>query len=43
VRGPAIVVANHPSYLDALLLTVILPADVTFVAAEVFGRKHVVG
>lgn len=33
-HGPVIVVANHASYVDALLLTAVLPARFTYVAKQ---------
>ena len=37
--GPAIAVANHPSWLDALALTIALPRPFRFVAGEVLNRE----
>ena len=37
--GPAIVVANHPSWLDGLALTTVLPRSFRFVAGEVLQRE----
>lgn len=37
-QGPVIVVANHASYLDSLLLTAVLPASACFVAKRELGR-----
>jgi 1-acyl-sn-glycerol-3-phosphate acyltransferase len=39
----AIVVANHASYLDALILTAALPATFTYVAKQELLRKPVAG
>jgi len=33
-QGPAIIVANHSSYTDVILLTAVLPARFTFVAKQ---------
>ena len=41
--NPAIVVANHASYLDALILTAVLPARFTYVAKEELLRKPLAG
>ncbi|SDY46840.1 1-acyl-sn-glycerol-3-phosphate acyltransferases [Nitrosomonas sp. Nm58] len=38
-RTPAILVANHASYLDALLLTAILPAKFAYVAKQELQRN----
>lgn len=38
VQGPAIVVANHASYLDSLLLTAVLPENACFVAKRELGQ-----
>jgi 1-acyl-sn-glycerol-3-phosphate acyltransferase len=38
VQGPVVVVANHASYLDSLLLTAVLPARACFVAKQELGR-----
>ncbi len=38
-RGPVIVVANHASYLDALLLTALLPARLCYVAKKELLRN----
>jgi 1-acyl-sn-glycerol-3-phosphate acyltransferase len=40
---PAVIVANHPSYLDPIALATVLPGPHTFVAGEVFARKRVIG
>ena len=37
-QGPVVVVANHASYLDSLLLTAVLPARACFVAKRELGR-----
>lgn len=39
VQGPVVVVANHASYLDSLLLTAVLPARACFVAKHELGRR----
>lgn len=39
-EGPAIICANHQSYLDFLLLSSILKRRVYFLAAEVFFRSN---
>jgi 1-acyl-sn-glycerol-3-phosphate acyltransferase len=41
--GPSIVVANHPSWLDALALATVLPHSFRFVAGEVFKGEVLVG
>ena len=41
--GPAIVVANHPSWLDGLALTTVLPRSFRFVAGEVLQREGLIG
>ena len=41
--GPSIVVANHPSWLDALALATVLPYSFCFVAGEVFKREVLIG
>ena len=41
--GPAIVVANHPSWLDGLALTTVLPHSFRFVAGEVFQGEGLTG
>ena len=41
--GPAIVVANHPSWLDGLALTMVLPRSFRFVAGEVLQREGLTG
>jgi 1-acyl-sn-glycerol-3-phosphate acyltransferase len=38
MQGPVVVVANHASYLDSLLLTAVLPARACFVAKHELGR-----
>jgi 1-acyl-sn-glycerol-3-phosphate acyltransferase len=40
---PIVVVANHASFLDGLALTGALPLDLTFVAAQEFSAKLIVG
>lgn len=42
-REPAMVVANHSSYLDAVLLFAALPEDLRFVAKRELGEYPVVG
>ena len=37
-HGPVVVVANHASYADSLLLTAVLPAHACFVAKQELGR-----
>lgn len=41
--GPCVVVANHASMLDGLLLATILPRRLKFIAAEVFERQKISG
>ena len=41
--GPSIVVANHPSWLDALALATVLPHSFRFVAGEVFKGEVLIG
>jgi 1-acyl-sn-glycerol-3-phosphate acyltransferase len=38
VQGPVVVVANHASYIDSLLLIAVLPARACFVAKDELGR-----
>jgi 1-acyl-sn-glycerol-3-phosphate acyltransferase len=38
VQGSVVVVANHASYVDSLLLTAVLPAQACFVAKHELGR-----
>jgi 1-acyl-sn-glycerol-3-phosphate acyltransferase len=40
---PCVVVSNHGSWVDALLLAGWLPAGFTFVAGEVLGRQRLAG
>ena len=42
-RAPAIVISNHASYLDALILTAVLPARFTYVAKQELLRKPIAG
>jgi 1-acyl-sn-glycerol-3-phosphate acyltransferase len=42
-RGPCLFVSNHASYLDALLLTAILPPEITFVAKRELERSLLFG
>jgi len=39
--GPAVIVANHASYVDWLLLSAVLPAEASFVAKRELARSHV--
>jgi 1-acyl-sn-glycerol-3-phosphate acyltransferase len=41
--GPSIVVANHPSWLDGVVLAMVLPPSFRFVAGEVFQRQVLSG
>jgi 1-acyl-sn-glycerol-3-phosphate acyltransferase len=41
--GPVVVVSNHQSYLDALLLTAVLPPRFGFVAKRELLRNYLVG
>ena len=41
--GPAIVVANHPSWLDGLALATVLPCSFRFVAGEVLQSEGLIG
>ena len=41
--GPTVLVANHASYVDAIVLVATLPPDVHYVAKREFGRQPVVG
>jgi len=41
--GPAIIVANHASYLDALVVLVALPDDIHFAAKREFERMPLFG
>ena len=41
--GPSIVVANHPSWLDAVVLATVLPPSFRFVAGEVFEHQVLSG
>lgn len=42
-RQPSIVVANHPSWLDAVVLATVLPPSFRFVAGEVLERQVLSG
>ncbi|MBS4730697.1 AMP-binding protein [Mycobacterium sp. SM1] len=42
-RGPSIVVANHPSWIDPFALAAVLPPSFHFVAGEVFRRQVLSG
>ncbi len=42
-RGPVIVVVNHASYLDALILTAVLPARFAYVSKQELLRKPAAG
>jgi 1-acyl-sn-glycerol-3-phosphate acyltransferase len=41
--GPSIVVANHPSWLDALVLATVLPHSLRFVAGEALEHEAFTG
>ena len=41
--GPCIVVANHPSWLDGLVLTAVLPPSFRYVAGEVLEHERLNG
>ena len=41
--GPRIVVANHASYLDAILLGAVLPPDFSFIAKRELGDVALIG
>ncbi len=41
--GPAIAVANHPSWLDGLALATVLPCSFRFVAGEVLQSEGLIG
>ena len=42
-NNPCVVVANHASMLDGLLLATVLPGRLKFVAAEVFEHRRITG
>lgn len=41
--GRAILVSNHASYLDGLVLSAVLPGELTFVAKQELARQRVAG
>ena len=41
--GPAIAVANHPSWLDGIALTTVLPRSFRFVAGEALQNEGLIG
>jgi 1-acyl-sn-glycerol-3-phosphate acyltransferase len=43
VRGPAVVAANHPSYLDPLLLSLEVPRPIRFMAWEALFKVPLLG
>ena len=42
-RGPAVIVVNHSSYIDAIVLTAVLPFDVRFAAKREFTAVPLMG
>jgi 1-acyl-sn-glycerol-3-phosphate acyltransferase len=42
-KGPAMIVANHASYLDGLVLSAVLCGEFSFVAKDEFRRQFVAG
>src|SRR5229473_644602 len=43
VRGPAVVAANHPSYLDPVLLSLEVPRPIRFMAWEALFKVPLLG
>ncbi len=41
--GPCVIVANHASYIDGIVLTALLPGIYSFIAKREFTRQFVVG
>jgi 1-acyl-sn-glycerol-3-phosphate acyltransferase len=41
--GGAVIIANHPSYLDGFALVAVLPVPPVFVAGEVFANQRAAG
>ncbi|HSP05093.1 MAG TPA: AMP-binding protein [Acidimicrobiales bacterium] len=41
--GPAVIVANHASWIDGLVLTAVIPGRIRFVAGEVFADQALTG
>ncbi|PYQ54253.1 MAG: 1-acyl-sn-glycerol-3-phosphate acyltransferase, partial [Acidobacteria bacterium] len=42
-RGPAVVAANHPSYLDPILLSLQVPRPIYFMAWDALFRVPLLG